>query len=176
MKKIQMNKLNNRSTLKIVPHLLVIWMVSLLSISGFSQQIGHDVICSGGETFISSDFSLEFTMGEIAVESLTGSEYMVTQGFQQGTLKGIGINDQIIDPQRILVYPNPAIDHLYMNSHTEEVPIEIELRNINGQLILTTQYLSEPTSLDLTQLNSGFYTITFRFENYQPVIKKIIKK
>ncbi|MDY0104301.1 MAG: T9SS type A sorting domain-containing protein [Lentimicrobium sp.] len=176
MKKIRMNKPFAQSTLKIILCLFIIGLISGIPFNGFSQQIDREVICSSGETFVNPPFLLAFALGEIAVESFTGSTYMLTQGFLQGTINSTGINEQAIDPAKIIVFPNPATTYLYLNCQTDEAPTRIDLRDIRGQLVLSAHYLSDPTLLDITRLNAGFYMLTFCFINNQPIIKKIIKE
>lgn len=176
MKKTRMNKPFAQSPLKIILCLFIIGFLSGIPLSSFSQQIDHEVICSGGETLVNPEFLITFALGEIAVESLNGSTYLLTQGFLQGTMNSTGINEQAIDPTSIIVFPNPATTYLYLDCHAAETPARIDLRDIRGQLVLSNHYLSDPTLLDLTQLSAGFYTLTFSFVCSQPVIKKIIKK
>lgn len=176
MKKNQMIKNNLRSPLRIILYVTLFWLISGLPFISVSQQISQAVICSGGESLSNSTYSLEFTIGEISTEYLSNTNYILTQGFLQGTLSGIGLNEKIIDDANIQVFPNPATNYVRLNSSAGENPDWIELRDIRGSVILRIPFNTNPLQLDVSQLHSGLYTITFQFEKYQPIIKKIIKK
>ena len=50
----------------------------------------------------------EFTLGEIAIETVFGDEFMLTQGFHQGQFNIIALDEH--STMRVKVYPNPTID------------------------------------------------------------------
>ena len=48
-----------------------------------AQSIERDVVASSGDYFEGADISLSWTLGEIATETYTGVDNIITQGFQQ---------------------------------------------------------------------------------------------
>lgn len=176
MEKILKNKLFSQLKININCGLLILVFISGITSEIFSQKINSDVICSSGETFVNSQFSFLFALGEIVVETYSASDYLLSQGFLQGSISSTGIDEKLVDPADIVVFPNPTNDVLYISCKTDEVPSRIELRNIYGKLILSVQYLSPSKMLNISQVQTGLYLLTFYFVNNQPIIKKIIKE
>jgi len=58
-------------------------MVLITATAGFSQSIERDVVASSGDYFEGANASLSWTLGEIAVETYTAGNNILTQGFQQ---------------------------------------------------------------------------------------------
>jgi hypothetical protein len=52
----------------------------------FAQQLSPTVISAGGGSYQSSQFAIDYTIGETFITTLTGNGYMVTQGFHQPIL------------------------------------------------------------------------------------------
>jgi hypothetical protein len=49
----------------------------------FAQQLSPTVISAGGGSYQSSLFAIDYTIGETFITTLTGNDYMLTQGFHQ---------------------------------------------------------------------------------------------
>jgi hypothetical protein len=52
----------------------------------FAQDLSPSVIATGGGTYQSTQFSIDYTIGETFITTLNGNGYMVTQGFHQPIL------------------------------------------------------------------------------------------
>ena len=52
----------------------------------------------------------DFTLGEIAIETISSEDFMLTQGFHQPSLGIISITEN--PHSRISIYPNPTTDFL----------------------------------------------------------------
>lgn len=73
----------------------------------------------------------------------------------------------------ITMYPNPVADKLFIRS--ENAIRSIEIRNLVGQIVTTVQANGENHSIDVSNLQSGNYIVTLRFENGEQNVQKIIK-
>ena len=141
-----------------------------------AQELNPSVISSGGETFIASGYSLDFTIGEIVTESYTEQGLMLSQGFLQGKEEGLAINELTINPDDIDVYPNPSNNIVYINYKGEVKPIRIEINNIQACLVRSVIFENNPMAINLQQLNPGLYILRIIFADQNFVSKKIIKK
>lgn len=65
------------------------------------------------------------------------------------------------------IYPNPANDIFYIKSGGEEI-IDISLVNLNGQVLINTK---NKNSLDITELQDGFYILELTTQNQKKVFK-----
>ncbi len=72
------------------------------------------------------------------------------------------------------IYPNPAKDVLYIKSDN---PIQsVTIRNLLGQSVKVIDLRSKEKTIQISDIPSGNYLITTKFENGQQAINKIIKK
>ncbi|WP_375239496.1 hemagglutinin protein [Aurantibacter sp.] len=81
----------------------------LVMISGFSQSLERQVIGSAGSTLTNASVSLDFTVGELVVSTLTDGTTSLSQGFHQGSKLSI-ILDPIVFLQGAAL--NPATGEL----------------------------------------------------------------
>jgi len=97
------------------------------------------VIGSGGGYAESENISLSWTLGELAVSTLSGGDLMLTQGFQQPTVLGVGIIANEADWD-ILVYPNPVGNELRIRFNIQDPEdFLIEIQDVTGRLIQQIQ-------------------------------------
>ena len=68
---------------------LILWNFS------FSQSLSPTLISSAGAYAAAGDITLSYSLGEIAVTTLTTDNLVLTQGFHQPQLTGTGIPDEI---------------------------------------------------------------------------------
>ena len=113
------------------------------------QSAAPYVVASEGNHVDAAAFSLDYTVGETVIETLTRDSFTLTQGFHQPNLMLINAVDALPE-LNVKVYPNPTADW--------------QLSNANGQVILqskrATTLLSE--TLDLGNYPAGTYWLSFR--------------
>jgi hypothetical protein len=62
-------------------------------LDGLAQSITQDVIANDGGFQKQSNASIQYTIGEIVTETSKGEMNILTQGFQQGDYKIIGLKE-----------------------------------------------------------------------------------
>ena len=78
--------------------------------------------------------------------------------------------------QHYLIYPNPAIDYLYIkNMQNINQNFCIEVFSITGEKIISIQTRSNQTEIDITNLTSGIYFIRLRTNENNTRTFKFIK-
>jgi len=89
--------------------------IALLCIGGslacYSQEKGQSVISSAGDVSKGGGIILEWTVGEPAIETVSTSSALYTQGFHQPVLhvQKLTTGKEVASLQnKILVHPNPA--------------------------------------------------------------------
>lgn len=119
--------------------------------------LAPSVIAAGGGYAESDNISISWTLGELAVSTLTGGSMMLTQGFQQPFDIGVGINkDQL--SWNISVYPNPVGDELIIRFNTEKPgSFLIEIQDVTGRLVSQAQ-IKQVNPGDIFRLNTSSYT------------------
>lgn len=88
-----------------------------------------------------------------------------TVGKTEFTLKGMELN----------VFPNPASDHIRIEFSGENVPeqFQVQVFDLLGKLVLSATY-SSGSSLDLTHIKEGLYTINLVSEGQVLAIRKLV--
>ena len=129
----------------------------------FSQQLTQQVLVPVAGIASTSSVSFSQTIGEAAVELVSSSDFILTQGFQQPGVKlvweppheGNGFN----------VYPNPATDHITIKLFGD-IPREfrIDIINIAGlklyteKLTFTDKFYIEKV-IPLSNFSFGVYYV-----------------
>jgi hypothetical protein len=144
-----------------------------IGLSTQAQSIAPQVVANAGDVFKASGFSIEWTLGEIATETLASGASKITQGFHQGSF----IITSVSNPQLegISVYPNPFADHVVLEN-TKDRKIQISLVDLNGAEILRQTAGQGNTKLDLSscpsgvlllQIQSGAERSVYKLEKFQ---------
>lgn len=127
--------------------------ITLFTINLFSQN----VISSQGDSYIDSSASIDFTIGEVVTSTVTNSERSLTQGFHQTNWSFVSIENHVPSYEAI-VFPNPTEDFLNIKA--------VSFKNINyslfdemGKLVLSGTLYSKKTSLDVSKLHTGLYSL-----------------
>jgi hypothetical protein len=144
-------------------------------ITAQAQELSPSVISSGGEVTKTPGISLEWTLGEFAVETISAGKKIYTQGFHQPILnvrsfhsppsfesskKHTGFN--------ILVSPNPT--QSFINIHVQAEANEQHnfcLFDMNGRKVLSMQAKghSYVLRMELGRLSGGVYLLDIRDKN-----------
>jgi Secretion system C-terminal sorting domain len=139
-------------------HLFTIFLVSFCSLflgnETFAQEL--NVISAGGNYTEGASFSMSWTIGEAIIFTGSSGNNDVTQGFHQPELRVLGIEEyQELD---ISVYPNPARENI--NIVTSE-QTKMTIYDIQGKIVETLDIYSSLTSVDVSNLSRGTYTLVF---------------
>ncbi len=127
------------------------------------------MVASSGETLVQQNYNLCFSLGEIAIETFSQQDIILTQGFHQENYQITSISEKP-ETYEINLYPNPTQELLYVNCNIQE-SVNLKLKDTRGSIIaLFSKVLgSEMQTLDLSPLPAGTYflEIEFKNQNYQ---------
>lgn len=138
-------------------------IVSALAAGIHAQSLVNSVVASAGGFNDNGTISLSWTLGEIAVTTLTSGNYTLTQGFQQSWDLGVKVEEVKFD-WSVQAYPNPVKENLNIK-FTLEKPgkFSIEIMDITGKKILSREaQLIDPNQvveLDMSQYKHGIYLL-----------------
>ena len=154
--------------------LLITALTGFLLSAGINAQ---EAVVSGGGYHSGQSRSISWTLGEIAIETLTSPEKTLTQGFQQPNLSVVWVDDpQNID---ILVsaYPNPTTDILYIHVK-KEVPenATFTLYDMKGNLLTSNNLTDSRHKLSFTTYKPGVYFVRLSFDSQYVKTFKILKQ
>jgi len=145
---------------KTVTFLSFIFLITQLSI-GQDIALSPTVIASGGGFSESREISLSWTLGELAVTTLSQGEIELTQGFQQAFVTGTGIQRDPIQ-WNINAYPNPVQNELHLQFHiSESKSFLMEMQDISGKIlsheVYKEVYENDVITLNLSDYSTGIY-------------------
>ena len=142
---------------------LTLLLIFVLSVSlSYSHSISSSVVASAGGYSEAGGISLSWTLGELATETFTSTNLILTQGFQQGYYEITSINEPLSKSINLKVFPNPAVD--FINILIEDIDVntvKIELYNMEGKLISNEQWenTGSPYQLQLSNFSSSQYIL-----------------
>ena len=132
----------------------------------FGQVTTPTVITNSGGTFSNSSIVMDFSIGELAVQTLQNNE-ILTQGFHQGDLKvttaifNLGIKTKI--------YPNPTTNFIIVELE-KNVNADIKVYDVNGKIVIEDKLNDEnQKQLDFSFLKQGNYLLNINIADKQSV-------
>ncbi len=124
-----------------------------------AQSLSSKVVASGGGYTTSSSGSLQFTIGEPSITTYVKSAAILTQGFQQGTLKGSGSSlvNLSVPGFNVTLYPNPASDFVELNVEAPNgSKVDICIYNMLGEKICDVPVVSNGFTFQAMNSVAGF--------------------
>ncbi|MDA9952383.1 T9SS type A sorting domain-containing protein [Chitinophagales bacterium] len=147
-------------------------LISLLATISISAQ---EVISTQGDSYSGSGLVLDFTVGEVIINtasSSTGSNTL-TQGFHQSKWSVVGIRDLLPDFEAN-VFPNPLEEVLNIEASAYE-NVKVFLYDAQGKLVREDKLYAELSTIELSELAAGAYSLLLTKANQNLKTFKLIK-
>jgi len=151
---------------------LVFWNFS------FSQSLSPTLISSAGAYAEGGDISLSYSLGEIAVTTLTTDNLVLTQGFHQPELTGTGMPDEMELDWKVNAFPNPVQDQLNISIRLRKpVDLNLAIFDLTGKKLLIKKLGRIPAdfdySIDFSGFSNGIYFLKIQTtdKRYSRIIK-----
>ncbi len=131
-----------------------------------AQSLTPTVVASTGNFKVTGGFSLSSTVGEPVTTTATAGSFILTQGFQQQTLKGVSVQDVNLGNLDIKVFPNPAAEEVNVlifspNASTTMVKLfDVLGREIAVPTNIINEGAQKQFTMNLNQLSASMYFIT----------------
>ncbi|HEY0029243.1 MAG TPA: T9SS type A sorting domain-containing protein [Bacteroidia bacterium] len=139
-----------------------------------AQSLDPQVISSSGTTFNNGSSQIDFTTGEPATATLTGSGSGLTQGFHQPQLLVTAV-DKNIDPN-VSVFPNPSVSYLQVQFTDLKENTMLEIYSMEGKLLQSKAVSAvKEVQIDMSSYAPGNYLLSIK-ENNKPTITYKISK
>jgi len=145
-------------------------LISLLTTFTASSQ---EVVSTQGDSYSNGSGSIDFTIGEVIIDTGTDGTNDITQGFHQTNWNFAGLEDYAPDFE-VTLFPNPTQDVLNIRTGTFE-HITYTLYDAQGKLVLQEMLSAEQTPIQVSQLAPGSYSLTLNNETQNLKTFKLIK-
>lgn len=147
----------------------ILFFSLLTTLSGTAQE----VVSSQGETYSNSNGSIDFTVGEVIINTGSNGTNDITQGFHQTNWNFLGVKYFAPDVA-VTIFPNPTSDVLYIKSSFYQ-DISYSLFDTQGKLVLKNVLCETVTQIQLNQLAPGAYSLSIHNKREQLKHFKFIK-
>ena len=133
----------------------------------------QEVVSSQGETFSNANGSMDFTVGEVVINTGTNGTNDLTQGFHQTNWNFLGVED-FAPNYEVTIFPNPTQDVLNIKTNTFE-NVNYTLYDAQGKLVMQNILTAEQTPIQVSQLAPGAYSLSINDQKGQLKNFKLIK-
>lgn len=155
-------------------------LLLLMAVGGFATgQSAAPVLlasCTGGGDGPGNS-TLFWSVGELAVHTLVGAPFQITQGFWQPELVTFtSANEPLQAEYGISCWPNPVSDALQIRM-TLEKPVQVFLYSLDGRLLLQETSIGNGYALSMAALPASLYLLRFSTEDGRWICtQKIVKQ
>ena len=134
----------------------------------------QEVVSSQGQTYSNANGSMDFTVGEVVINTGTNGTNDLTQGFHQTNWNFLGVEDFAPDYEAS-IFPNPTSDVLNIRTSSFE-NVTYTLYDAQGKLVMQNILSAEQTPIQVSQLDPGSYSLTLNNETQNLKTFKLIKQ
>lgn len=158
--------------------ILILFLIAITPLASFSQSIERQVLASAGKNASTPNLIVNYTVGETEIFKGTGSNIIVTQGYQQYKDVSTGIRDAANEGIQLNVYPNPSHNYVNVDFTLDKTQaINYTLYDINGKLLFAENnfmaYNGLSKQIQVGNLSNGVYFL--HFENEEKTISYQVK-
>ncbi len=160
-------------------HVIPLLLGLILPSMGLAQQLSPAVMATAGGQHKNEQLSLEWTLGETFIETVSLPNRIYTQGFHQPMLR---VEDlpQLASPYRVRIAPNPVATILNVAIDAEEdTKFQLTLTDMTGRTFYTKSAAvqSDPIQVEMKALPAGVYLLQVATPEGQPVkTVKVVKQ
>ena len=134
----------------------------------------QEVVATQGESYSNASANIDFTIGEVIIDTGTDGTNDLTQGFHQTNWNFLGVEDFAPDYE-VSIFPNPTSDVLNIRTSSFE-NVTYTLYDAQGKLVMQNILSAEQTPIQVSQLDPGSYSLTLNNETQNLKTFKLIKQ
>jgi len=132
--------------------------IALSLLVGSITAFGQEVVASQGDTYSNGSGSIDFTIGEVVISTVSDATNEITQGFHQTMWDFVGLED--FDANfAVSIFPNPAQDVLTIQATAFE-DVTFILTDAAGRIVMRDILTGELTPLDVASFEAGIYNLS----------------
>ena len=133
----------------------------------------QEAISTQGDSYSNESGRVDFTIGEVVINTLTDGVNDITQGFHQTNWNFVGLDDH--NPSfEVTIFPNPTEDILNIRTSTFE-DVTYSIYDALGRLILQDKLSAELSTVSASKLASGCYSVVLYKKGKKLKTFKLVK-
>ncbi|MBU0763377.1 MAG: T9SS type A sorting domain-containing protein [Bacteroidetes bacterium] len=147
--------------------ILMLILAICYQISIYAQGISPEVISSGGGEYENAYASISITIGEPVTETVSNGTYTLTQGFQQGAIGILVIEEKKAPEITVTLFPNPATDNIdLVIRYDGNEPFSYSISDVSGKILKSSEVKrTDVHSIDISGFAGGRYYLRAVCEN-----------
>ena len=145
-------------------------LFSLLTTLSVSAQ---EVVSTQGDSYSNASGNIDFTIGEVVINTGTDGTNDITQGFHQTNWNFLGVDDHGQNYEAT-IFPNPTEDLLNIRTSTFE-NVTYTLYDAQGKLVMQDILSAEQTPIQVSQLAPGSYSLMLNNQTQNLKTFKLVK-
>ena len=145
-----------------------------LSVFLSAVLFGQEVVSTQGDSYSNASGNIDFTIGELIIDTGTDGTNDLTQGFHQTNWNFLGVED-FAPNYEATIFPNPTEDVLNIRTSTFE-NVTYTLYDAQGKLVMQNILSAEQTPIQVSQLAPGAYSLTLNNQTQNLKTFKLIKQ
>ena len=122
----------------------------------------QEVLATQGESYSNASANIDFTIGEVIIDTGTDGTNDLTQGYHQTNWNFLGVED-FAPGYEAIIFPNPTEDVLNIKTISFE-NVTYTLYDAQGKLVMQNILSAEQTPIQVSQLAPGSYSLTLNNE------------
>ena len=133
----------------------------------------QEVISTQGDSYSNASANINFTIGEVVINSGTDGINDLTQGFHQTNWNFVGVEHHASNYEAT-IFPNPTSEVLFIRTSRFE-NVTYTLYDTKGKLILQDKLSAEQTPIQVSQLAAGSYSLILNKQTQNLKTFKLVK-
>ena len=141
------------------------------------QSVERDVISSNGDTQVSNNVEVSWTIGEVVIESYFQEDVNIVSGYQQPDVDSLEFVIEKLE-KSVLIVPNPFFNYFFISFNERlDKDIQLHLLSNTGQNIkrINLKKGMKVYKIEGEALESGAYELLFLSGNEVISVQKILK-
>tara|TARA_B110000977_G_C10846181_1_gene404002 strand:- start:278 stop:742 length:465 start_codon:yes stop_codon:yes gene_type:complete len=147
--------------------------VLFLTLLTTTTVTAQEVVSTQGDSYSNGTGSIDFTIGEVIINTGTDGTNTLTQGFHQTNWNFVGLEDHL-PSYAAIIFPNPTVDVLNIQTSSFE-GVTYTLYDGQGKLVLQDLLSAKQTPIEVSELAPGSYSLTLNNETQNLKTFKLVK-
>ena len=131
------------------------------------NSLGQEVVSTQGDSYTNASGSIDFTIGEVVINTVTDGTNDLTQGFHQTNWNFLGVDNHEQNFEAT-VYPNPMGTELYIQTENFEF-VSYIIYDAAGRIVAENKLNALQTGIDVSTFAPSSYSLVLLNENQEKV-------